>query len=152
MKKLFKLAAFIITPLIAFSTLLLSSPSYAAEEYGNCQNPCAESCHIPDSAKTAHGCDGTTNDNPLATEIVNIVNGIIFAAGIVAVIFIVIGGINYMTSAGDPGKVKKGKDTILYAMIGLVICALSFAIVNWVIRGVIGGERPSGETSQQQSN
>lgn len=139
-------------PLIMLSALLLSSPSYATDNYSNCENPCASTCNIPPSAKINYGCDGTTNDNPLATEIVNIVNGIIFAAGIVAVIFIVIGGINYMTSAGDPGKVKKGKDTILYAMIGLVICALSFAIVNWVIRGVIGGERPSEETSQQQSN
>ena len=42
-----------------------------------------------------------------------------------------------MTSAGDPGKTKKAKDTILYAVIGLIICVLAFAIVNFVIGGII---------------
>jgi hypothetical protein len=43
-----------------------------------------------------------------------------------------------MTSSGDPGKVKAAKDTILYACIGLVVCVLSFAIVNWAV-GIING-------------
>ena len=43
-----------------------------------------------------------------------------------------------MTSAGDPGKVKKAKDTILYGVIGLVVCVLAFAIVNFVIANIIG--------------
>lgn len=38
-----------------------------------------------------------------------------------------------MTSTGDAGKIKKAKDTILYAVIGLVVCALAFIIVNWAI-------------------
>ena len=48
-----------------------------------------------------------------------------------------IGGVGYMTSSGDAGKVKKAKDTILYGVIGLVIVALSFAIVNFVISSII---------------
>ena len=87
---------------------------------------------IPDALKEANGCSGGGGDN-LATSVQGILSGVIAAAGVVAVIFIIIGGINYMTSAGDPSKTKKAKDTILYATIGLVICALSFAIVNWVI-------------------
>ena len=70
-------------------------------------------------------------------QILNVVIGVL---GIVCVIVIIIGGINYMTSSGDAGKVKKGKDTILYGLIGLVICALAFAIVNWVIMGVLGNK------------
>ena len=53
--------------------------------------------------------------------------------GIVAAVFIVVGGFNYMTSAGDAGKVAKAKNTIIYALIGLVVCVLAFAIVNWAI-------------------
>lgn len=49
---------------------------------------------------------------------------------------IIIGGFNFMTSAGDPGKVKKGKDTILYGIIGLVVALLAFAIVNFVLNGI----------------
>lgn len=92
---------------------------------------------IPDPLKEANGCGGGNSDT-LATSVQGILNGVIAAAGIVAIVFIIIGGINYMTSAGDPSKTKKAKDTILYATIGLVICALSFAIVNWVI-GIIPG-------------
>ena len=46
---------------------------------------------------------------------------------------IILGGISYATSQGDPGKVKKGKDTILYGIIGLVVALLAYAIVNFVL-------------------
>jgi hypothetical protein len=39
----------------------------------------------------------------------------------------------FVTSSGDPGKVKKGKDTILYGIIGLVIALLAYAIINFVL-------------------
>lgn len=73
----------------------------------------------------------------LVVNITNIINAVIGVLGIVCVIVMIIGGVNYMTSNGDAGKVKKGKDTILYGVIGLVICALAFAIVNWVIGGIL---------------
>ena len=46
-----------------------------------------------------------------------------------------------MTSSGDAGKVKKAKDTILYGVIGLIVVALAFAIVNFVIGGVLGNNK-----------
>ena len=67
-----------------------------------------------------------------------IINAVLFIIGIVAVVMIVLGGIGYATSQGDPGKVKKGKDTILYGIIGLVVALLAFAIVNFVL-GAING-------------
>ncbi len=63
-------------------------------------------------------------------------------AGIVAVIFMIIGGVTYMTSAGDPAKLQKAKRTLIYAGIGLVIVALSAVIINFVM-GIVqqnGGE------------
>ena len=78
--------------------------------------------------------EGTTvNSGALTADVANIINGVIGVLGIVAVIVIIMGGVSYMTSAGDAGKVKKAKDTILYGVIGLIIVMLSFAIVNWVI-------------------
>lgn len=74
----------------------------------------------------------------LTKSITGIINGVIAALGIVAVIIIIIGGVNYMTSSGDASKVKKAKDTILYGVIGLVICVLAFAIVNFVIGNILG--------------
>ena len=75
---------------------------------------------------------GPGGDN-LVGSITNILNYIIGVLGIIAVIVIIVGGVQYMTSSGDAGKVKKAKDTILYGVIGLVICVLAFAIVNFVI-------------------
>ncbi len=76
-------------------------------------------------------------DTPLNESITTILNGIVGALGIVCVVVMIIGGVNYMTSSGDSGKVKKAKDTILYGLIGLIVCVLSFAIVNFVISNII---------------
>lgn len=72
-------------------------------------------------------------DDNLIGNITAILNAVIGVLGIVAVIVIILGGVQYMTSTGDAAKVKKAKDTILYGIIGLVICVLAFAIVNFVI-------------------
>lgn len=81
--------------------------------------------------------DKTTKSEDLVESITNILNGVIGVLGLVCVVVMIIGGVNYMTSAGDAGKVKKGKDTILYGLIGLIVCVLAFALVNWVIRGIL---------------
>ena len=76
------------------------------------------------------------NGNDLNSIITIIINTLIFAIGIVAVVMIIMGGISYATSQGDPAKVKKGKDTILYGIIGLVVSLLAFAIVNFVLQAL----------------
>ena len=86
--------------------------------------------------KVDGGLDGGKGSD-LSTAVIGIINGVVAVLGLVAVVVIIIGGINYMTSSGDAGKVKKAKDTILYGVIGLVICVLAFAIVNFVISNII---------------
>ena len=76
--------------------------------------------------------------NALTDGVTTIINAVIGILGLVCVVVMIIGGVNYMTSSGDAGKVKKAKDTILYGLIGLVVCVLAFALVNWVIGGVLG--------------
>ena len=80
---------------------------------------------------------GTDTDMDLVSNITNILNAVIGVLGLACVIVMIVGGVNYMTSSGDAGKVKKGKDTILYGAIGLVICVLAFAIVNFVIKTIL---------------
>ena len=65
-----------------------------------------------------------------------IINTVIFVVGMLAVIMIILGGVNYATSQGDPNKVNKAKSTIMYGIIGLVICLLAFAIVNFVLQAL----------------
>lgn len=69
----------------------------------------------------------------LEVYIKEIVNTLLFLVGAIAVIVIVIGGLKYVTSDGDAGKIKSAKDTILYAVVGIIIAILAYAIVNFVI-------------------
>ena len=56
--------------------------------------------------------------------------------GLAAVVVIILGGVTYITSQGDAGKVTKAKNTILYGVIGLVVAILAFAIVNFVLKNI----------------
>ena len=62
-----------------------------------------------------------------------ITNTILYIVGIIAVVMLIIGGVKYLLSGGDAKKVTDAKNTVLYAIIGLVIAFLAFAIVNFVI-------------------
>ena len=79
----------------------------------------------------------------LVASVTGIINGVIGVLGFVCVVVMIIGGVQYMTSSGDSGKVTKAKNTILYGLIGLVICVLAFAIVNFVIMNIINGQNIS---------
>ena len=96
-----------------------------------------------DSIGKPQAIDGAGDANASVNSIIGIINGVIGVLSIVAVIVVILGGVQYMTSAGDSGKVKKAKDTILYGVIGLIICALAAAIVNFVVVNV-AGERTAG--------
>ena len=61
------------------------------------------------------------------------VNIFLFAVGALSVIMLIWGGIRYTTSAGDSNKVTSAKNTVLYAIVGLVVSILAWAIVNMVI-------------------
>lgn len=84
--------------------------------------------------QATEGCtaNGANEDslNGLVGKIVNIISIIV---GIIAVIMIIIGGFKYITSGGDAGKVTSAKNTILYAVIGIVIVALAQFIVKFVL-------------------
>lgn len=53
-----------------------------------------------------------------------------------------------MTSTGDAPKVKKARDTILYAVIGLAVCVLAFIIVNFVINNILSSSTSSSSMIQ----
>ena len=75
-----------------------------------------------------------------------ITNTILYIVGVIAVIMIIWGGIRYIISGGDSKKVTDAKNTILYAIIGLIIAVLSYAIVNFVMNAL-----PSTSTEKDVS-
>ena len=125
-----KLIKIIAAFLIALSTITpVNMPVFA----DGCEaDICSDSCDAPQAVKDAAGCS-KEDDKDISSVITNIINAIIGVIGIVAVIFIIMGGVQYMTASGDASKTKKAKDTILYACIGLAVCALAFAIANFAI-------------------
>ena len=72
-----------------------------------------------------------------AAIVPRVINLMLFIVGILAVIMLIWGGIRYVISGGDATKVKDAKNTILYAIVGLIVAILGYAVVNWVI-GVVG--------------
>ena len=80
------------------------------------------------------GC-GTAEEGDEAVEniISTIVNILSIVVGAVSVIMIIIGGLRYITSSGDSGNVQAAKNTILYAIVGLIIVVFAQVIVRFVI-------------------
>lgn len=74
-----------------------------------------------------------STDEKVEDIVKNVINVILVVLGMAAVIMIIIGGIRYTVSNGDASAIKGAKDTILYAVVGLVVAILSYAIVNFVL-------------------
>lgn len=96
-------------------------PAYAVEVFDAC-----------DDIENSAVCDASEDDD-LPSMAMIIVNTMLVVLGMAAVVMIVIGGVYYATSGGDAAKIKTGKETILYAVVGLIVALLAFAIVNFVI-------------------
>ena len=86
-------------------------------------------------SKAGTGAGQGTQLMPILQTIINVALGII---GFIAVVMIIVGGVQYTTSAGDATRVTKAKNTILYGVVGLVIALLAFAIVNFVLVNIFG--------------
>lgn len=88
---------------------------------------------IADGADAARGSQQPGNlfgDTGVFSTISSV---LLFIVGAVAVIMIVIGGLRYVISGGDATQVQAAKNTILYALVGIIIAILAYAAVNFVI-------------------
>ena len=70
-------------------------------------------------------------------SIKNTTDWILGFVGMIAVLMLIWGGINYLTSAGDEDKARTGKKTISYALIGLVVAGIAYAVVNVIITVIL---------------
>jgi hypothetical protein len=107
----------------------------------------ASALTLQEGAEAAR-CDGCPSDLFGPTGAFRqITNTILYIVGIIAVIMLIIGGIKYVVSGGDSKKVTDAKNTVLYAIIGLVIAVFAYAIVNFVISALPN----SGQQIETQS-
>ncbi len=98
--------------------------------------PTSVSAINPLAAPCANGagsavCGGSGDDLPGFAK--KLANGLLYILGAVAVIVIILSGIFYATSGGNAASVKRAKDTLLYAVVGLLVALFSYAIVNYVL-------------------
>lgn len=97
---------------------------------GLCTGANLEFTDAPTDQCISAGNDATTQINNIIHTIVNLLSVIV---GVVAVIMIIVGGFRYITSGGNDASVTSAKNTILYAIIGLVVVALAQLIVRFVL-------------------
>lgn len=81
-------------------------------------------------------------DNPLGASDVggfigNAINGVLGVVGALSLFYFVLGGLTWMTSQGSQEKVKRGKETLIWATFGLAMIFFSYALVNFVLKNLI---------------
>jgi hypothetical protein len=118
-----------LTKLILGMTLVMNF-GIAAPAMAQFADPCERVSELP-------GCEGpgAFERGGIANRVANV---LIFLTGAVAVVMIIIGGLKYVISQGDPGSTRSAKDTILYAIIGVVVAILAYAAVNFVVARIAG--------------
>jgi type IV secretion system pilin len=112
----------------------LAVPVYAQDAQqqinnGLCAGSNLEFTETPGQCNVATS-DATTKINNIIHTVVNLLSAIV---GVVAVIMIIVGGFRYITSGGNDTSVTSAKNTILYAIIGLVVVALAQLIVRFTL-------------------
>ncbi len=101
---------------------------------------------VNNATGSTSACGSTDIKSGIKSISVTAVNILSIVVGIVAVIMIIYGGFRYITSGGESGNVSGAKNTLLFAIVGLVIVALAQVIVHWVIgtSASIGSGTPAG--------
>lgn len=130
MKNIIKksLQSLLIVPVLALgvsavTTVMQPVDSYAQGAEGGLAGG-AESAKGDDQQENLFGAGGLFQ---------TITNVLLFVIGAISVIMLIIGGIRYVVSGGDSSAVTSAKNTILYAVIGIVVAILAYAMVNFVI-------------------
>ena len=113
-----KLTYSLVILAIAALPLLFSDAAYAA---------------LPQCSSGSNTAICQANTSLVGGVLKSVINVLLYFAGTIAVIVIVVGGIRYITSDGDPGAASKAKNTIIYALVGLVVAVMAYAIVNFIL-------------------
>ena len=127
---------FILSTLITITSLVgiwLAQPVPAAALIGsNSQQQACQGINL-DQGSNACTSNGTSGLNGLLATTINILSIIV---GVAAVIMIIIGGFRYITSGGESSSTASAKNTIIYALIGLVIAVIAQLLVQFVLNKV----------------
>ena len=140
MKKIItnSLKGLLLVPALAF---VLGFASLPMTQSASATDQTSTTPTIKDGAQSAQGngqssclfSDDQCQGSESAPVFKTITNVLLFIVGAISVIMLIIGGIRYTVSGGDSTAVTSAKNTILYAVIGIIVSLLAFAVVNFVI-------------------
>lgn len=99
----------------------------------------AFSLSISDGADSARGVDQAATLFGASGIFTTVSNVMLFVVGAISVIMVIVGGLRYVISGGNSTNITAAKNTILYAVVGLIISVMAYAIINFVIESFLPG-------------
>jgi uncharacterized membrane protein YjgN (DUF898 family) len=99
---------------------------------------------------TGTKCETDASQPQVVTTFRTISNLLLFILGAIAVVMVIVGGIRYATSNGEQAQVTSAKNTIMYAIIGLVVAFIAYAIVNFVTSQITKGNTSYNPENSQK--
>jgi cytochrome bd-type quinol oxidase subunit 2 len=121
---------------VAIAPMVLPASANAQTPLQNGLCSGASNLQISTGASTADCSSDTESTNKVNSTITTAINVFSTIVGVIAVLMIIYGGLRYITSGGDSGKITNAKNTIIYALIGLVVVALAQFIVKFMLSQV----------------
>lgn len=123
--------------LFALPVLLYAGPAQAQSVNTLdpiCQRYNADDENAPDVCKEDAATRGeTASDNKIISFLLEVIEIMLYVLGVVSVIAIIYGGLTYVMAAGDSAKIKKARNTILYALGGLIVAVSAQLIILFVL-------------------
>jgi hypothetical protein len=126
---------FITILAVVISMLSMSMAPVFAQSTSGAQAACSGIGAAAGSS--TDGCNSNTGSPSLDTTIATVINILSTVVSVIAIIMIIIGGVKYITSSGDSSNVASAKNTIIYAIVGLIVVAFAQIIVKFVLKKVI---------------
>ena len=120
-------------PLLATGALV-AVPAVVSADCGVTDSTKGGDLKMSDGAGCAQGNNQQANLFGTSGVFKIITNVMLFLIGAISVIMLIIGGIRYVVSGGDSSAIQSAKNTILYAIVGVVVAILAYAVVNFVIQ------------------
>ncbi len=112
--------------------LFLTGVALAAETIDT-SSPQASACQASNGHWDGTKCTSVTGAKDIGSVLTSVTKTLIFIVGAISVIMIIIGGLRYVLSGGDSAGVKSAKDTVLYAIVGVIVAFIAYGIVTFVI-------------------
>ena len=128
------IARFLTILLLVISFSIIASPLAATAQNNKSQTEIVNDLGVNSGG---NGKFNLPNNDLSNTTLQRILQTVFTVAGIVAVIFVAVGGLRYVLSEGNDQKIKQAKDTITYSIVGLIISISAYGIVGFFLSSIL---------------